>query len=114
MTFKEALEMDVRSVFLNTDEFAEKVELNGCVITAKVREEASVDSNVNNEWSREVIDPNLPENIIVLYAATADIPQDVVQGRSCFLNGRQYGILYRGPLNNPMTRLELVRQGYDA
>lgn len=112
MNFKDAFAEDVRSVFLNTDEFAERVELNGVTITAKVVETASIDSNVNNEWSREVIDPTLQENILVLYAATEDIPENVRKGRSCTVNGRQYGILYRGPLNQPLTKLELVRQGY--
>ena len=111
MNFREAFAEDVRSVFLNPDEFAEEVEFNGVKIIAKLREESSTDSNVNNEWSREVIDPSLPENILVLYAATADIPEDVKFGRTCTVNGRQYGVLYRGPLNLPMTRLELVRQG---
>lgn len=112
MNFKDAFAEDVRSVFLNTDEFAEQVDLNGVIITAKIHEEASVDSNVNNEWSREVIDPSLQENILILYAATEDIPEDVKKGRTCTVNGLQYGILYRGPLNIPLTKLELVRQGY--
>ena len=112
MKYKEAFAEDVRNVFLNTDEFAEEVELNGVMIKAKLREESSSDSNVNNEWSREVIDPSLPESMLVLYASTEDIPDGVKRGKTCTVNGRQYGILYRGPLNQPLTRLELVRQGY--
>lgn len=112
MSLMDIYRADIAESFLNLEEFGRMVELNGSFIVGMTREESAVDSNVSNEYSREVIDPALPSRTLVLHAATADIPDEVQMGRDVVVDGFEYGVLFRSDPVLPLTKLILERQGY--
>ena len=112
MSLMDVYREDIGENFLNLDEFGRKININGVWVTGMAREESAVDSNVSNEYSREVIDPALPSRTLVLHAATADIPDEVQMGRDVLVDGFEYGVLFRSDANLPLTKLILERQGY--
>lgn len=112
MSLMDTYREDIAETFLNLEEMGRMVDVNGVSIPAMTREESAVDSNVSNEYSREVIDPALPSRTLVLHAATADIPDEVQMGRDVFVDGFEYGVLFRSDPHLPLTKLILERQGY--
>lgn len=102
--FKQCVNADVENVFLNPQEFAEEVELDGVVCMAVRSERSALDpSNYA---------PEIPERTVVLHIRTDDIASDIDMGGSVMLDGKLCTVLSRHDIQGGMTRLELKRNGY--
>ena len=102
--FKDSLLCDVRSVFINPDEFGERIEIDGKTITA-VRTE-------DEKFEAASLEPELPQRVIVLYAETSDLLPEMTMGASVALNGELCLVVSREDDLGGMSRLELTRRGY--
>lgn len=103
--FRNVLVHEVEAVFLNGNEFAEEVELDGVRCLAVIGEGASF--NPGNYA------PELPERTITLHVQTIDIADDLCMGGSVMLNGELHTVSLRKDDGRcGMTRLELRRNGY--
>ena len=102
--FRDEVLDDVQTVFLKLDEFGEYVELDGKKLIAVRSEEEKFDA--------ALLYPELPQRVIVLYAATSDLQPEITMGASVTLQGELCQVVSRNDDLGNMTRLELTRKGY--
>ena len=102
--FKDALAKDTEMIFLNGDEFAEIVDIDGVECFAVRSERAGFDAG---NYA-----PELPGRTVVLHVRTIDVAADLDMGGSCHINGKLHTVASRRDTQGGMTRLELQRNGY--
>lgn len=84
MSFREILQSEVEQVFLNADEFAEEIMLNGLPVTAQVvwlSREASLGQT-----------PGLPQEKIRLHISESSAPDDTEDGVMLEYNGEGWTV----------------------
>jgi hypothetical protein len=82
-SFKEMVANDVRSTFLNLEEFGEEHRVEGQTITAVVDENALKERQGGQELS-------VAESSLLLYAAVEDLPARRPAGEGLNVDGREY------------------------
>ena len=102
--FKDVLNHDVAAVFLNEDEFADVVNIDGEEILAVRSERSALDAG---RYA-----PEIPGRVIVLHIRTDQIPSDIDMGGSVMLDGELCTVASRRDVQGGITRLELERNGY--
>jgi len=81
--FKEMVAKDVRSTFLNLEEFGEEHRVEGKTITAVIDENALKERQGGQELS-------VAESSLLLYAAVEDLPARRPAGEGLNVDGREY------------------------
>lgn len=102
--FRDILLDDVRSVFINPDEFRELIEIDGKKVLA-VRTE-------DEKFEVASLEPEIPQRVIVLYVETSGLLPEINMGASVTLNGELCLVVSREDDLGGMSRLELTRRGY--
>lgn len=82
-SFKEMVTKDVRSTFLNLEEFGEEHRVEGKTITAVIDENALKERQGGQELS-------VAESSLLLYAAVEDLPARRPAGEGLNVDGREY------------------------
>ena len=82
-SFKEMVANDVRSTFLNLEEFGEEHKVEGKTITAVIDENALKERQGGQELS-------VAESSLLLYAAVEDLPARRPAGEGLNVDGREY------------------------
>lgn len=82
-SFKEMVTKDVRSTFLNLEEFGEEHRVEGKTITAVIDDNALRDRQGGQELS-------VAESSLLLYAAVEDLPARRPAGEGLNVDGREY------------------------
>ncbi len=82
-SFKEMVANDVRSTFLNLEEFGEEHRVEGRTITAVIDENALKERQGGQELS-------VAESSLLLYAAVEDLPARRPAGEGLNVDGREY------------------------
>ena len=82
-SFKEMVAKDVRSAFLNLEEFGEEHRVEGKTITAVIDENALKERQGGQELS-------VAESSLLLYAAVEDLPARRPAGEGLNVDGREY------------------------
>ena len=82
-SFKEMVAKDVRSTFLNLEEFGEEHRVEGKTITAVIDENALKERQGGQELS-------VAESSLLLYAAVEDLPARRPAGEGLNVDGREY------------------------
>ncbi|MGN0885798.1 MAG: hypothetical protein ACI4RT_02245 [Candidatus Spyradenecus sp.] len=80
--FKEAVKQDVKSVFVNLDEFADRHALNGETVSCIVDEDLTEGANTTYE--------GVFLNTVKIYVATEDLPARPVEGELLYLDEEVY------------------------
>lgn len=102
--FKDVLKYETSAVFLNGDEFAEEVEIDGVAMLAVRSERSTLDAG---RYA-----PEIPGRVIVLHVHTDQLPSDIDMGGSVMLDGELCTVASRHDVQGGITRLELERNGY--
>ncbi len=102
--FRDGLLDDVRSVFINPDEFGEWLEIDGKKVLA-VRTE-------DEKFEAASLEPEIPQRVIVLYTETSALLPEIAMGASLTLNGELCLVVSREDDLGGMSRLELTRRGF--
>ena len=76
--FKESLEQEIHSVFLNPAEFGESVTLEGRTLDAVV------------DWPEADDRPGVSHRLVVLSVALSDFPDELYPGTSVTFNGERW------------------------
>ncbi len=82
-SFKEMAARDLRTTFLNFEEFGEEHRVEGKAITAVIDESALKERQGGQELS-------VAESSLLLYAAVEDLPARRPAGEGLNVNGREY------------------------
>ena len=82
-SFKEMVAKDVRSTFLNLEEFGEEHRVEGKTITAVIDENALKERQGGQELS-------VAESSLLLYAAVENLPARRPAGEGLNVDGREY------------------------
>ena len=82
-SFKEMVANDVRSTFLNLEEFGEEHKVEGKTITAVIDENALKERQGGQELS-------VAESSLLLYATVEDLPARRPAGEGLNVDGREY------------------------
>lgn len=104
--FKAQLEKDISAVFLNLDEFAEQIDLDGQEVSAILE-----DLELSGDTSR---DSALYESVSAYEGVTLYVKADCLQftytpHKSCMLNGKQWFVL-KSKIEQGLAILELYRE----
>lgn len=88
MTFKDAAQNDIKSVFINLDEFADEHNLNGETVRCVV------DKDVTTGYKDTVANPvyGVFVNAITIYVDKNDINPQPVEGALLFLDDEAYTV----------------------
>ena len=85
-TFKEQAALDVASVFLNADEFAEEHEINGtncnCVVQSPTAAEQFQQGEKYDGYE------GISGRIIIVHIAATDLPEVPIEGETYTLDGK--------------------------
>lgn len=84
--FKDAISNDVKTVFINLDEFADIHDLNGCEVACIVDKDLT--TGVNDTITNPLEGVFL--NTITIYVATKDIERKPVEGEQIKLDKERY------------------------
>ncbi|WP_303238015.1 nitrate reductase [uncultured Bilophila sp.] len=81
--FKDILDREIRSVFLNPAEFAESVTLEGRTLDAVV-------DRPETTWPEADDRPGVSHRLVVLSVALSDFPDELYPGTSVTFNGERW------------------------
>lgn len=82
MNFKEQIQQDLDSVFLNFDEFAELHKIEGAQVLAVIDNDAL-------EELKKGQNLDMVEADMLIFAKSSDLPQDLNSGRLINIDGRE-------------------------
>ena len=105
MSFRTILQEEVEQVFLNADEFAEEITLNGAPVTAQVVW-LSRDASLGQT-------PGLPQGRVRLHVSELSAPKDTGDGVVLDFNGEDWTV-ESSQRTFGMVQLTLVRSGSSA
>ena len=105
MSFRTILQEEVEQVFLNADEFAEEITLNGSPVTAQV---VWLDRDASLGQT-----PGLPQNRVPLHVAELTAPTDIEDGVVLSFNDEDWTV-ESSQRTFGMVQLTLVRSGSSA
>ena len=92
MSFKETLQKDIKNVFLNLDEFADKHDLNGISVAAVIDDDFldEITLKINDEPQRKA--PGLFGGTIAIYVAKSDFGK-IKPGRALTVDGKLHKVM---------------------